>query len=443
MPEISCQQFTDLLSRRSEHLDDEILRDLTPASTVIGKVETGRFKAEDGTSHTFDKFNRVYPDMSEAWADVKAGSCIGAPCDPHETKIGMGFTRDMYKLQTKSYATDLFCYDLIMSADRAKEQFSHTVGQLRDATDLIISNRLRNEMFRIAGHHWLCMMGGLEPFTFTETGDLINVIPTGTLTAAHFPTSKMVVNMLRQRIQYQILSGALGAKIQGGPPPQIEVMSDYETIWNLVQGDTNVTDHWRFDNFEVGSKEFYQYGWTARVGPFMLNADLHPIRFQIKGNTLERVFPYKNIAATQGIKGVPSNEYINAPIQASFIWHRRGMRSLGRDTTSIHPMMPFAMRDFGGKWQFVMDNLTCGSVQVVNTDGEIVLIPIAVDNSRRNKGKFISDFSFATQAQFPEYVEVFLHLVEQPCIIGQPPCASTPIYVEQNYSSANDLCPAE
>lgn len=443
MAEISCAQFTDLLSRRSEHLDDEILKDLTPASTIIGKVETGRFAAEDGTSHTFDKFNRVFPDMSEAWADVKAGSCIGAPCDPEETKIGMGFTRDMYKLQQKSYATDLFCYDLILSADRAKQQFAHTVGILRDATDLIISNRLRNEMFRIAGHHWLCMLGGLEPFTFTETGDLINVTPTGTLTGAHLPTSKMVVNMLRTRIDYQILSGALGAKIQGGPPPEIEVMSDYNTIWELCQGDTTVADHWRFERFAMGSEEYYKYGWYAKVGNFMLNADLHPIRFQIRNGVLQRVFPYKNIAATQGIKGVPCDEYINAPVQATFIWHRRGMRSLGRDTTSIHPMMPFAMRDFGGKWQFVMDNLTCGFADVRDINNNLVRMPIAVDNSRRNKGKFISDFGFATQAQFPEYVEVFLHLREQPCIIGEPPCASTPVYVTQNYSSANDTCPAD
>lgn len=443
MPEISCAQFTDLLSRRSEHLDDEILKDLTPPSTIIGKVETGRFPAEDGTSHTFDKFNRVFPDMSVAWDDVKAGSCVGTPCNPSETKIGMGFTRDMYKLQQKSYATDLFCYDLIMSADRAKQQFAHTIEILRDATDLIISNRLRNEMFRIAGHHWLCMMGGLEPFTFTETGDMITVVPTGTLTAAHLPTSKMVVNMLRTRIDYQILSGALGKKVQGGPPPEIEVLSDYNTIWDLCQGDSTVADHWRFDRFDTASKEYYQYGWFAKVGNFMLNADLHPIRFEINPQGwLTRVFPYTNIAATQGIKGVPNDNYINAPVQATMIWHRRGMRSLGRDTTSINPMMPFAMRDFGGKWQFVMDNLTCGYSTVVDSvTGQTVQIPIAVDNSRRNKGKFISDFSFATQAQFPEYVEVFLHLREQPCIVGQAPCATPETYVIQDYNSANTPCP--
>lgn len=436
MADIKCAQFTDFLIRRSEHLDDEILRDLTPASTVIGMVETGKFKAEDGTSHTFDKFNRVFPDMSEAWEDVEGGNCQGTPCDPTETKIGMGYTRDSYKLQQKSYATDLFCYDNVMSADRAKQQFSHTVGVLRDATDLINSNRLRNEMFRIAGHHWLCTLTGLVPFTYTETGDLVVVTPSA------MPTSKMVVNMLKRRVQYQILSGACG-KVVKGQPPEIEVSTDMDTIWDLIQGNSNLMDKWRFSEFSTSSKEYNQYGWSGRVGNFMLKADLHPIRFQIKGNTLTRVFPYVNTAATSGIKGIVNDAYLDAPVQATIIWHRRGMRSLMRDNTSINPMMPFAARNFGGRWQFVMDNLTCGTAVAKDAAGNDITVPIAVDNSRRNKGKFIADFSYATQAQFPEYVEVFLHLREQPCIVGVSTCAATPDYVEQDYGSANDPCPEE
>ncbi len=45
----------------------------------------------------------------------------------------------MYKLQEKHYATDLFCFDLIMSADRAKQQYAHIVENLRDASMLVTS----------------------------------------------------------------------------------------------------------------------------------------------------------------------------------------------------------------------------------------------------------------------------------------------------------------
>lgn len=432
MAEITCAQFTDLLSRRSEHLDDEILRDITPVGTVIGMVETGQFKAQDGVSHTFDKFNRVFPDLSSAWSDVTAANCIGTPCDPTEVKIGLGFTRDSYHLQQKSFGTDLFCYDLVMSADRAKQQFAHVVETLRDATNLIISDRLRTEMFRIADLKWVAGGGGvgMNAFTFTEAGNLITVTP------SIMPTSKITVNMLRRRIQYQILSGATG-KVVKDSPPEIEVLASMETIWDLIEGNSNLAANWRFSDFAVGAREYYQYGWAGRVGNFMLKADLHPLRFQIQGNTLTRVFPYNNVAATSGIKGQVNEAYINAPVEAMFIWHRRGMRSLVKQNTSINPMMPFAARDFGGKWQFVMDNLTCGTATLA--DGTI--IPVPVDNSRRNKGKFIADFAFATQAQFPEYVEVFLYLREPACLVEIPTCADTPAYVEQDYSSENPVCP--
>jgi hypothetical protein len=82
-----------------------------------------------------------------------------------------------------------------------------------------------------------------------------------------------------------------------------------------------------------------------------------------------------------------------------------------------------------------MDNLTCGTVTV---DG--ITVPIAVDNSRRNKGKFIADFKFATKPQFPEFAEVFLHLRENACVIEVPPCDDGPVYVTQDYSSECAPC---
>ena len=425
---VECRAFTDYLSRKSEHLDEDILKDITPTATLIGAVETGQFKAEDGVSHTFDRFNRVFPDMSAAWSDITSGACVGQPCDPTVQKIGMGFTRDSYKLQSIDYGTDLFCYDQIMSADRAKKQFANTIETLRDATQLINDNRIRNEMFRIAGYHWLCTMTGLTPFTFTETGDLITVTTNGNA----MPTSKLVVNMLRSRLQNQILSGALGKTVKGSPMT-LEVLTDMDTIWDLIQGDSALADHWRFQEFEPSSKEFYQYGWVGRVGNFMLKADLHPQRFNINlvTNKLERVFPYLNIAATQGIKGVVNPAYIIAPVQAHYIWHRRAMKVLARKTTPINPMMPFAAQDFGGKWQFVMDNMTCPQ-----EDGS----EIPVNNELRNKGKFRARFAYATEAQYPEFAEVFLALRETPGIVGNPGCAVTTAYPAQSYSSTNSLC---
>lgn len=420
--------------RRSEHLDDEILKDVTPVGSINGMVETGTFKAFDGISHTYDRFNRVAVDHSAAWATVNDTSCVGTPCDPSETEIGFGSTRDEFHLQQKSFTSQLFCYDQMLTLDRAKEHYANAVEQLRDAQELIVGNRIRSEMFRIAGYHWAAGGGGasgLTAFTFTETGNLINVTPTA------IPTSKLTVNMLKRRLQTQILQGATG-KVPKGHPPELEVLTDMETIWDLLQGDPGLAGAWRFTDFEAGSKEYNRYGWSGRVGNFMLKADLHPVRFQIlaDGVTLNQVFPYANVAASTGIKGEVNQAYVNAPIQATFIWHRRAMKQLVLDAAQVHPSMPFMPRSFGGKWQFVMDNLTCGTA----VDANGLIIPIAVDNSRRNKGKFIADFKFSTKKQFPEYAEVILHLREPACVTEVPLCVDAPAYVTQDYSAANPQC---
>jgi len=432
---IPCKSFTDFLSRKAEHLDDMIIRSLHPVDTWIGHVSTGRFAAEDGVEHTFDRFENVYPDLRGAWEDVTATSCVGKPCDPDETKIGMGFTRDSYRLQRKSYTTDLFCFDQILSADRAKKQFAHVVRVLRRASSLIVSHRFRTEALRIAKYKWSCANNELAPITATWDSTMTY------LTISRLPTSKITVRHLQRRVEPQIREGALGEEINRGAQPMLEFVTNMEEVWNMVEGNSELSDHWRFNQWEDASK-YHRYGWVGKIGNYGLRADWSPLRFNIFSGpdangayVLQLVHPYTNVPATEGIKEVVNDDFDMAPVQLNFIWHRRAMTSLVRDTTQIHPEMPFAMRDFAGKWQFVMDNLTCG----VDVNGN----PIAVDNARRNKGKFIADFSFATQAEYPELAEAFFSLREPACIVDVPNCSSTPYPYPQNYSSANDGCPED
>src|SRR5213075_1480990 len=145
--------------------------------------------------------------------------------------------------------------------------------------------------------------------------------------------------------------------------------------------------------------------------------------------------------ATEGIKEDVNADYDTARVQVDFIWHRKAMTSLVRDAKAINPEMPFAARDFAGKWQFVMDNLTCGTFTGVDTaTGLSTTMPIAVNNERRNKGKFITDFAGAIQAEYPELAEGFFSLRGPACIVDLPVCAADPGYPAQNYSSANAAC---
>src|SRR6185369_698391 len=381
---------------------------------------------------TFDRFENVFPDLRGAWEDVSAGSCIGQPCDPSTTKIGLGFTRDSYKLQRKSYETDLFCFDQILSADRAKQQFAHVIRVNRRASSLITSHRFRTEAIRIAKYKWATANNTLVPITTTWDSTMTF------LTVSTLPTSKITARHLQRRVQPQIREGALSEDINRSVQPMLEFVTDMDEVWNMVEGNPELTDHWRFTDF-ADAEKYHKYGWVGKLGNYGLRADWTSLRFNVYSQnadgttTLQIVYPYTNVSATEGIKEVVNNDYDNAYIQVDFIWHRKAMTSMVQDTTSINPEMPFAMRDFAGKWQFVMDNLTCGT----DVNGN----PIAVNNERRNKGKFIADWRFATQAEYPELAEAFFHLREPACVVDVPTCSSGS-YPAQSYSSANATCPS-
>ena len=148
---VKCANFTQWLIRKTEHLDVELLRTVVPTDQLMNMVESGTFPAFDGVSHEFDRLERTVPDLSGAWERVTSEGCVGKPCDPDEKRIGFGSTRDSYYLERKSYATDLFCFDLIMTADRAVEQFGQIVMNLKEATVAINSDWVRLKLLQIAG----------------------------------------------------------------------------------------------------------------------------------------------------------------------------------------------------------------------------------------------------------------------------------------------------
>lgn len=427
MPNISCKKFTDYLVRRAEHFDTDIIRDITPTQGWVGHVSTGMFPPGDGVTRQFDKFHRVYPDLSEEWADHHAGHCVGTPCDPTETEICFGYTQEEYRLQEKSFKTQLFCFDLILSADRAKEQFGHLVGILRDATSIIMSDRMRVEAFRISQRKVVSFgAAAVEPFTYVSTGNLITMTPTV------LPTGILTVEALQRFVQPLILEGYGGTNPL--PAQMFEFVTDFETAWNLREGNPNLTNSFQFTDFAQGGK-LYKYGITDAVGNFGIRIDPTPLRFLEDAGVLYRVFPYQNQAAAggyggAGIQGVVNDDYIDAPIQVDHIWHRMSMKSLVRDTMQINPAMPFAQRDFGGKWQFVMDNL--------GTDGKGCVI----ENKRRNKGMFIADFALATKPERPEWAVSIMHLRQRSCPKKVTVCTEfvAATFQAQNYSSACEPC---
>ncbi len=146
------------------------------------------------------------------------------------------------------------------------------------------------------------------------------------------------------------------------------------------------------------------------------------------------VLPYKNSVTTGagGSAGIGSDynpDFDRAHFRISQIHHKKGMELLVPEGSPLNPELPFGHRDFGGKWQFVMDNL--GADQSGNV----------IQNKRRNKGQFIADFNYYVRPMHYEFLEVFFHQGEQFCIPEIATCSTDPGYPSQNYESGLPSCP--
>lgn len=427
---ISCDRFGDILVRYQNY-DKDIIRDITPVAGWIGQIATGPYPTEDGegggVSQIFHRINRMFPDLSGCWTDISAAPCVGTPCDSTAKKVGFGFTQDEFHEQVANYETDLFCFDLIMSASRAKEQFAGLIVGLREATTWVTNHRYRTEALRVAKRKILT--GSLlTPATWTTSADCT------TLTLNALPTSILTIQILQRFVS--ILTGE-GYSSENPLPNNrmFELVTDDITANTIVEQNPLLQNFLRVSTPEMFG-QLFKYGITATVGNFGIRFDLWPLRYQIvSGTTINLVLPYDNVPATGGIKADYNNSYDQARIQVDFIWHKMAMRSLTRSSEPVNPEMPFGRRDFGGRWKFAMDNLTCLDAQ--GNRGP-------VDNMKRNKGKFWAEWRLATKAEHPEWGVAFFSLRQLSCVTNVLPCSGTQTaypYVTQDYSSTNTPCP--
>ncbi|MCC7375398.1 MAG: hypothetical protein IT581_12155 [Verrucomicrobiales bacterium] len=420
---ISCKQFQSFLVSQEPVYDREILRDVRPTNgDLMGYYLTGQFDAYSGTQHTFDRFNSVFPDLTQPWRQLSGASCVGTPCDPPENKLGWGWTRGVYNLEEQSWGSNLLCFDQIMTKTKAKEHFRYIIDQiLRPATSRIMSHWLMLKAAELAEHKWVANSAMTE-FTFTwDAGG--NVY----MNATAEPTSKLTPNMLRSRVYNQYLLGAIEGGAEGYD--RLELHTDVDTLHALQKEDPYLKELWRFGDFGPANKEYWKYGFTGWVGDYMVKTFRFPVRFnKISATRYQVVFPYKNVAADEGIKSIPNPDYQRAQYQWSFINNRRAIRVLPFNPEAVNQTMPFLVRDFGGKWRFVMNDLGA------DASGR------AIDNSRGNKGKFIADFRLAAKPEHPEWMELIFHLVDRPCITEIGVCNAYPGYPAQVYESSNDVC---
>lgn len=429
---MACNEFTDFLSRQSEHLWKDVIRDWRPVdSAYIGHFKSQPYPAFWGTQGTFDRVHVAFPNLATPWGTVTAESCVGTPCDPPAIEIGMGYTRNEFSKKRIRAKTQLFCFDQISSADHARQQFKITIDGLRKTSNWINSDHLRLETHLGAG----AVLSGTGSLNIVDAGKtsvdpIWNADYTVLNTGGVYPTSKLTMGYLQNYIEPFMFNGYFDESTDIPPMPMAKLVTDMTTQQQLVQEDTTLQQLYRFTDFNKGG-ELYKFGVVKAAGNFMFAVDAFPMRFQKSGNLLYRVWPYVNEATTSGIRPVVNPAYVNAAFQISNIIHPAGLTILTENPEPVNPDMPFLIRDFGGKWQFAMDNLG------EDANGCVI------ENIARNKGLFWADFENAIKYERPELIASILHLRSNPCISQNNTCVSYPAYVEQDFDSANTPCPAE
>lgn len=460
---IQACDFPQLLVDETPRFDEQIMSDIRPTDGWIGNVSTGTVPMGTPTEVTQDRFRSVFPNTTKAWTRVVANGpgCTGNPCDPTEHLIGWGADRLTWYAEQQNWATPLLCYDQDMHITHAIQHIDQIIAEiLRPATSEISSNFLRKRTLlwskkkNVANKNFGA--GGTDG-VFSYAWRLAG--PNGD-DEIYFDTSaspsrvfKLAPQMLQSRFNPLMLTGYAGKNPFKDTSPFIELVSDMDTTWELEhlggqQGvgtadSPNVLGNWRFTNFDESTK-YWRYGFSGQIGNFMVRVDPMGLRFNyvtdlgagVGANRYryQVVLPYKNSITTgaggsAGLGSDPNSDFDRAQYRLSFISHKNGMELLVPEAKPLNPEMPFGHRDFGGKWQFVMDNLGADSNGTV------------IQNKRRNKGQFIADFQYYVRPKHTEFLEAIFHKGEQQCIPEITTCSADPGYPAQSYSSTPPNCP--
>jgi hypothetical protein len=432
---VTPSQFMQFLVDQQPVYDELIMADIRVTDSWIGNVATGTFPAHEGVAKRLDRFKHVHPNTTKVWSASQYAGCIGTPCDKTEHCIGWGSERIEYHLEEQSWCTPLLCFDSMMHVTHSEEQFEYIIGKiLRPATSAIMSMFLRKHWLQHAANRFVASR--LMPqFTYNWTVDG----PAGDeeyfldMSVPPNQVFKLVAQMLQRRFNPLMLRGYAGENPFKETSPFIELVGGIETAWELdklgaismgsIGGAAGTTvaapgPSWRFTEWSAVDA-MWRYGFSGQLGNFQWRADPMEMRFDYVGDLgagagvnryrYQLILPYVN-QITAGAGGDPGLGSIDNPHfqTACFAFtgtmHKRGMTALFADATPINPEMPFSARDFGGKWQFVMDNLGAAENGVV------------IENKRRNKGQFIADFKLAVRPEHNEFMEIIFHKREPLCV---------------------------
>lgn len=454
--------FVQALVDETPKFDELIMEDIRLTDGWILNVAQGTVPNGTPTEITQDRFRHVFPNTTKAWGRVVANGpgCTGNPCDPVEHQIGWGADRLTYFEEQQIWSTPLMCYDQEMHITQAEAHITQIINEiLRPATIDISSAFLRKRCLLWSKQKWAAN-SSMSPFTFQWQSPIDNSLagPNGDeelyfyTNISPFNVFLLTPQMLQNRFSPLMRRGYGGKNPFKDAAPYIELVTDMDTCWSLdklggavgVGGTPSVSGNWRFTEWGAANA-YWRYGFSGQIGNYMVRVDEMGLRFNYVQDLgasytnryqYQIILPYRN-GITSGAGGTPglgsdaNPDYDTAMFAMSYIHHKEGMELLTRTASPINSEMPFAHRDFGGKWMFQMHDLGA------NADGT------PIKNAWGNKGRFASWFQYYVRPKHTEFMEAIFHKRQQFLItnINTSNTDATNGYPVQEYNSALPNCP--
>jgi hypothetical protein len=453
---IQACDYPQFFIDQTPKFDEKILEDIKPTDGWLYNVSTGTTPMGTSVEITQDRMRSVHPNTTKQWRRVVANGvgCTGNPCDPPESKIGWGADRLTYYAEEQTWATPLICYNQAMHITHAMQDIDHLISKiLKPATTIISSAFLRRRALQWAKYHTTAN-ASMEDFTFQWTAPAAFPDEDIYFDCSVDPSNVylLVPQMLQRNFSRAMLEGYAGENPFKETLPFIELVSDLDTVRNLERLGTrqgtgggsspSVIGNWRFSEWGAAS-EYWRYGFSGQVGNYLVRSDEMGLRFNFvtdlgAGAAPNRyryqvLQPFTNVP-TSGAGGAVGEgsevnvDFQNAQFTLTYQMHKKGMELLVPDATPLNPEMPYGHKDFGGTWQFQMDNLGA------DASGQVIA------NPWRNKGRFAAWFKYYIRPLHTEFMRVYFHKREQECIPEIDTCSPDPGYPSQNYSSDPPTC---
>ena len=426
MPQyIPCGKYASYLVDQEPVYDQRIIEDVRPTNAEwLGYYSTSPFVAFDGVEHQFDRVHDVYPDTTKPWETVAKGACEGQPCDPPRHVIGWGWSRESYGLEKQDWRSPLLCFEEIMTLTKAQAHFAQIIRMMKTVTKTVTSAYIQRRTIELAEKK-TCVSPGLPDLDFTWDPGGYTFLNTDC-----DPTGRLTSDVLQNYAMQAYLLGGSTADENGFSPLQLR--TDIDTLRYLTRVDPTLTDAWRIQTFGSANQEYYKYGFNAKVGDYMAKALLFPMRFnKIANGRYQQVLPFRNVAAGEGLQSEPNPDFGRAQYQFSVRVNPMALEVMPFQASAVHPDMPFLIRDYAGKWRFVMDNLGADE------------LGRPIDNIDRNKGMFVATWKLAIKPVHPEFTQAFFHMVDTPCVTIVQVCNTNPGYPDQDTNMAFDPCGCE